>query len=273
MEWSTSNGDSEPPVITTCRETEVAKSTHPLEATNDDTDCLRVACRVHRGLQRTERPCQIDRRARPVRRRSLVANVDLFAQVDLVAVEEPAGEAEPGQPIRHDMVGAQIQRGTAALEALDQRAVPGRMVGVEGNRFEQPHEVEQLAKRSGSADRGSPQVMLGGGRVVFDPHRARVGERRITGPRLQPRRSLDDRGESFQQRVVAGCAVEHHHDADRHAQRRVLSGLPHDGFDGAEPFVHVLSLAPLLLRVPTVRQGLNPPAAGDPRRCELESTS
>ena len=177
----------------------------PLEAAHDDPDRLRVACRVHRDLQRTECLRQIDRRdARSAAARRWL----LVAQVDLVAVEEPTGEAEPGQSVGHDVVGAQVQRGAAALEALDQRAVPRRMVGVEGNRFDQTHEVEQLAERTRPADRGSPQVMLGVGRVVFEPQRARLGERRIAGPRLQPRRTLDDRVEAFHQQVVAGCAVE-----------------------------------------------------------------
>ena len=48
---------------------------HPLEAAHDDIDRLRVACRVHRDLQRTECLRQIDRRDARSRRRSPVPSL------------------------------------------------------------------------------------------------------------------------------------------------------------------------------------------------------
>src|SRR6266550_342906 len=86
--------------------------------------------------------------------------------------------------------------------------------------------------------------MVGIERVLFDPYRTRVGERLITRARSQPRGTLHDRRKAFGQGVVARCAVEKEHDADRHAQPRIVSGPPHDGFDRTETLVHALSLAP-----------------------------
>ncbi len=206
-------------------------------------DRLRVAGRVHRDLQRPQRPGQIEVPGQIDRRQARAGGVLRFplvlvAQVDLGAVEESTGETEPGEPIGHHMVRTQVQRGTPAREALDERGVPGCPVRVEGNRFEPADEIEHLAQRSRPAHGGSAHVLLGVGRVVFDPGRARVTERRAAGPGPQPRRGLDHRVEPFDERVVARRVVEREQDAHCHAQRRVLSGLPHDRFDGAESFVH-----------------------------------
>src|SRR5260370_919814 len=89
-----------------------ARAPAEVDAAPDAVDGLRVARRGRRDLQRTQCLRQIDRRdtrSSTARRCRLFAQVDLLAPVDLVAVEEPTGEAEPGQSIGNHVVGAQIQ--------------------------------------------------------------------------------------------------------------------------------------------------------------------
>ena len=170
VEWSTNSGESEPPVITNCRDTELARSRTPWTAVAGSRAAFTASCSGRSALVRSmvgvpDRGSGADSAAS---RRSIGSR----RSISLLSKNRPVIRS-PASPSLTTWCARRYNR-PASLQALDQRAVPGCMVGVEGNGFEEAHQIEHLPKGPGSADRSAAQVMGGVGRVVFEPRRRRV---------------------------------------------------------------------------------------------------
>ena len=159
------------------------------------------------------------------------------------AIEQQLDQRHAADAVGQHVVGAQVQRGAAALEPLDHGDVPRRADRLERRRLHERDDVEHLAMRAGRRQRQHAQVVARVEVGLGDPVRTGPRTRRIVQPPRQPRCLVGQRVQPGDQLVDVRQALEDDEVADRHAQRRILPGAPHDGLEWRQRETHRRTLA------------------------------
>ena len=154
-------------------------------------------------------------------------------------VEEQSEETDPADAVGECVMGSQVQRRSPVRQSFDERDVPRRAVGIERDRFQQRHEVEQLPRRSGRRTESERtwRPAAGSGSST-QAGRARIADG-IVGTPAQPRRVVHREREAFGQRLDARWAIEEDECTDGHAEGGVLADPPHDRLHGTQPVSHL----------------------------------